>query len=470
MKKTTCILLCVTLVMLALSACSSGGNGDGIGQGDNNIGSNAGANPPASGTTAQTGTDTDAPASSEKKTIVFSTFWEDARFEEAKHKYEALHPNITIALTHIDTTDSTTEAKMEQYIKATNTAMLAGKGPDLLQLDVLTPDDFVKHGLLADLGEMMDGDPGFRKEDYFTNVLDNVRIGGKLYALPLSFFLMGFAGDAEAVADSGVPFDDRTWTWSDFIGTAKQLAASSNGKYTSALAYGGPEYLLARMVTDQYADFIDASSRQARFDTPPFLQTMELVKTMFDEGVVSSQGRGGSYFYDTQINSPWDYLVSLRERGEQTRLYAKPHAEGAASGGYFRTYRTVGISANSEVKAEAWDFVKFMMSEEIATPPGTAGIPINKRVFDGQIQQLKEQGTVKAYEEGPLQGLSFPVDEALLDLLPGFVNGAVHPVEYQSDTIATMIIEESKAYFAGQKSAEQVAKLLQNKATTYLNE
>ena len=152
------------------------------------------------------------------------------------------------------------------------------------------------------------------------------------------------------------------------------------------------------------------------------------------------------------------------------RLYERPHAEDAAEGGYFKTYRAVGISANSKVKAEAWDFVKFMMSDEIRTPPESAGIPINKKVFAGQIQELQKAGTVKAYEEGPLHGQSFKVDQAMLDGLPDLVNGAVHPVEYQSDQVEDMIVKEAKAYFAGQKSAEDVAKLLQNKVTTYLNE
>lgn len=470
MRKPGFGILLSCLVMLAVTACSgNGGSGSGGGAPNNGAATgSAGASAPAAGTPSQTATSGDPSTSNEKKTIVFSTFWEDARFEEAKTKYEALHPNITIELTHVDTTDSTTEANLEKYVSAANTAMLAGKGPDLLQLDVLTPDNFVKHGLLADMGEMMDQDPDFRKEDYFSNVLDNVRIGGKLYALPLSFFLVGFAGDAEAIAESGVPIDDRMWSWHDFIADAKQLAAK--GKYPSALIYGGPEYLLSKMVTDNYATFVDAAGRKARFDSPDFLETMKLVKTMFDDGIVSTQVREGAYFYDIQINSPWDYLVSLRERGEQVRLYMKPRAKDAAAGGYFRTYRSVGISANSEVKAEAWDFVKFMMSEEILTPPESAGIPINKQVFAGQIQKLKQAGIVKAYEEGPLQGQSFKVDEALLDRLPEFANGAVHPVEYQSDRLEEMIVNESKAYFAGQKSAEQVAKLLQNKATTYLNE
>ncbi|UQZ82411.1 Putative ABC transporter substrate-binding protein YesO [Paenibacillus konkukensis] len=453
-SRLSIILTCLS--MLAVTACSSGGAKDSTPPG--------GESPPS----AEAPKGEVPPSSNEKKTIVFSTFWEDARFEEAKRKYEALHPNITIRLTHVDTSNSTLEADLEKYVSTTDTEMLAGKGPDLLQLDVLSPDNFVKRKLLADMGEMMDRDSDFRKEDYFANILDNARVGGKLYSLPLSFFLIGFAGDTDAIAKTGVPVDDKSWSWNDFIVDAKQLAA--RGGHRPALVYSGPEYLLANLVTDNYDSFVDAEGRKASFDSPAFLDAMKQVKTMFDEGVVSSQGREPAYFYNIQINSPWDYLVSLRERGEHMKLYEKPHAEGGAAGGYFKTYRAVGISANSKVKPEAWDFVKFMMSEEVQTPPETAGIPINMKVYAQQIQKLKSEGIVKAYEEGPLHGQAIKVDPAMLDQLQDFVNGAVHKIEYQSDKVVKMIVKESKAYFAGQKSAEEVAKLLQNKAMTYLNE
>ncbi|WP_314591975.1 hypothetical protein [Paenibacillus terrigena] len=38
------------------------------------------------------------------------------------------------------------------------------------------------------------------------------------------------------------------------------------------------------------------------------------------------------------------------------------------------------------------------------------------------------------------------------------------------DKMLSMIEEESKSYFSGQKSAEEVAKLIQNRVTTYINE
>ncbi|MDT8978838.1 hypothetical protein RQP50_21610 [Paenibacillus sp. chi10] len=38
------------------------------------------------------------------------------------------------------------------------------------------------------------------------------------------------------------------------------------------------------------------------------------------------------------------------------------------------------------------------------------------------------------------------------------------------DKLYSIVGEEAKSYFSGQKSAEEVAKLIQNRVTTYLNE
>lgn len=407
-----------------------------------------------------------------KKTIVFSTFFPDDRFKEAKKKYEALHPNITINLQDVDVDDSHLEAAMEKYVTTTNTELLAGKGADLIQMDLLPIDNYASHHLLADLVPIMEADKSFKKTDYFSNVLDNVRIGEGLYSMPLGFFLKGFAGDDSAIAKTGVTFDDKSWSWNDFIQTSKQL--TSKGGYSTALMYGGPEYMLANMVNDNYSLFVDTAEKSASFDSSSFTGLMKQVKGMFDDGLVNSQGRGDSYFHDIQINSPWDYLVSLREIGENTSLYAKPHAQDTKVGGYFQTYRNVAINESSAVKKEAWEFMKFMMSDAVPTPPTSAGFPINKQMFAKQIEQLKKDGTVQAYKEGPLHGLTFEVDQAKLAKLEAYVNGAVHPVERDSTKVGgevgKVIIETATAYFSGQKSAEDVAKLIQNKVTTYLNE
>ena len=490
MKKYGIGIAASCLLALALTACSgenanggaSGGTPAGnAGDSGTGAGSNAGSELASNGDDTQGGTNAGAPDTGGPKTIVFSTFWQDARFEDAIKKYEALHPNIDIQLEEGTYENATLDADIDKYLTATNTAMLAGKGPDILAMDLLPTDNYVQHKLLVDLNPLMAQDSSFRKDDYFANVLDNVRTGDGLYSMPLTFFLRGFAGDADAIASTGVKFDDLSWSWNDFTKIAEDLVAK--GKIPSALSYEGPEYLLGEMVSDNRSLFVDAATQKARFDSASFTGLMKQVKQLFDDGVVARMGRGvNTYFQSIQINSPKDYLESMqgyglavkmvnKNLGEHVKLYAKPHAQDTAAGGYFQTYRSVAINANSKVQPAAWDFIKYLMSEEVQTPLTTTGFPINKAAYAKQIQAVKAMGAIKGNAEGPLQGAPFKVDDAMLDGLGGYVNGAVHPVgEFKSDKLSEMIVTDSKAFFAGQKSAEDVAQLIQNKATTLLNE
>lgn len=472
MKKIGLGLLVSCFIAFSLTACGSGSPTEAASSAGTSGGNEASAGTNDGGSVQST-TQNDESASGGKKTIVFSMFFPDELFQEAKKNYEQLHPNIEIKLQTGYTDDSHMEADEEKFVKNTNTAMLAGKGPDLLQsgeyVNILPTDNYVKHHLLVDLGEWMDKDSTFRKEDYFGNILDNSRTGKGLYSMPLAFFLEGFAGDADAIAQTGIQINDKTWSWNDFINTANQLAAASK-VYPSALVSGGPENLLADIALDNYSLFVDTESRKGNFESASFTALMNQVKSMYDNHIVTTDPRSKAYFRTIHINSPWDYLVSLREYGENMKYYMKPHAQETTAGGYFRPYKSISMNANSKVKEEAWDFIKFMMSGEIETPPTKAGFPINKKSFANQIKQLKEEGTVKAYEEGPLQGMAIKVDQAKLDQLESLVGGATHQVEIKSAKVNDIIVNESKAFFAGQKSADDVAKLIQNKVTTYLNE
>ncbi|MBW7458971.1 ABC transporter substrate-binding protein, partial [Paenibacillus sepulcri] len=229
-----------------------------------------------------------------------------------------------------------------------------------------------------------------------------------------------------------------------------------------------PEYLLAQMVSDNYSQFVDAASRKANFDSPSFIGLMQQVKGMGDDGII---GEGRPYFYPIQINSPGDYMTSLKGfLAKNMKLLIMPHPEEVAAGGYFMNYLTIGLNAKSQVKEQAWDFLKFMMSDQITTPPNTAGFPINKKAFAAELAQLKDDGSVPTVKEGPLKGVPVKVDNGKLDQLQSFLEGAIHPALFRSDQVAQFVTDESKAFFSGQKSAEDVARLIQNKVTTYLNE
>lgn len=453
MRYITSLFLVMALIF-TMSACGSGGEGA---QAESPMKS---GEKPAKGSSHGGGTT----SSGGKKTIVFSTFFEDSDLKEAKRKYEAMHPDIEIKLEYVETDDRNGEANMEKFIKTMNTELLSGKGPDLIEMDLLPIGDYVHKNALVNLKEMMDQDPSFKKEQYFTNILDHVKLDGGIYGLPVQFFVYGLLGDEEELKQAGVDFDDTIWTWSQFGEAAKALTAKT-GKYA---LLSDPEYLLNQLVKDRYGDYVDPVKRQAFFDTGAFTDLMHEVKAMFDDKVAVSEPMRTFFRMDSVVSAA-DYIVTPKEFSPHGKLYWKPNAEGQ-TGGYFRTYKTIGLNRNSSVQTEAWDFMKFLISEEMQIAPDHAGFPLNKAVFEQQVKELVKRGSVKAYELGPLKGKAIEVTAADLEDLEALIAGATHVVEFKPSKIEQIIVEDSAAFFKEQKSAEEVAKLIQNRVMTYLNE
>jgi ABC-type sugar transport system, periplasmic component len=460
----------LSLVTLSLAACNANPGSDGS---QGNTGADQETNQTRNAA-AGTSNASDDPSSGERKTIVFSAFWPNEQYEQAKKEYEAAHPNIEIKLQYGLSTpysdeggdEAQTNADMEKYITSTNAAMLAGKGPDLMDLRYLSAEDYTAHRLLDDLGKRMDQDKTFDKSDYFTHVLESGRTEEGLFSVPLTFSLSGMIGDQAAIAQTGIKIDDRNWTWIDFIATGRKLLAAK-GPYKTVIGNGegmiaaaGPDYFVRSLAIDNYGWFVDEAKRKANFDSQQFSELLKQIKDMFDDGIIAG---GPAYFTNVTIHSPQDYLTSLLAFGDQTAFYAKPHATGAAAGAAFTKEYNLGINANSNVRDESWEFLKYLMNHT------SFGFPINKQRYREDVQELKDKGTITPDKTGPLQGKAFQVDATKLDRLENFVNQAAQE-RNESGKVLDIVVAESAAYFAGQKSAEEVARLIQNKATTLLNE
>lgn len=402
-----------------------------------------------------------------KKIVVLSVLEADPMYSLAEKKYEEQHPDVDIQIKEYSGGEgSNQEGDVEKYVKTTNTELLSGKGADLIALDVsgLSVEKYVDKQLLVNLSELMEQDPSFDSNLYEMNILDGAKMRGGLYSLPLRFFLDSLMGDKKAIEQSGVKFDDSTWTWGEFTEVGKRLAAS--GGHTYSMGNTPPELMLNILFIDNYTRIVHEEKRPASFDTNAFVELMEQVKKMYEDKVVTdAEVNAGDYFFaPSLILSPEDYFVGPAMFYEQGKIYRKPLAAGQQTGVTFLTHKKLGLNRNSNVQAEAWDFLKFLLSEEMQTMPGLQGFSVNKKVNERTFKDLEEKGVI----ESPM-GSAILVQKADIDMIKQMLADAITPQKNESK-IQQIIEEEAKAYFSGQKSAQAVADLVANRVTTYLNE
>ncbi|MBP3964773.1 ABC transporter substrate-binding protein [Paenibacillus lignilyticus] len=481
MKKAL-ILAVSCLMLIGLSACS--GNSDSNRNKNNSAAGNStqkdtpkSQSNTSEASNAATNAEADAapqelePLDDKPKTIVVSILAATDIYKQAKAEYEALHPNTKIELKEFAPKGGMISGPdVEKYIKSTTTEVLSGKGADLFAFTTveLPIDKYVNKGAFENVDEWMKRDAGFDPQQYQMNIMEGSKMNGGLYMLPIEFFLEALYGDADGIKKAGVTIDDKNWTWSQFAEISKQLA-DKNG-HTYSMNFLPPEAMIDNLVSDNYNRLIDGANGKASFDTPFFTELLTDVKEMYNEKELSGDAveYTKSYLYYSLMTSPSDYLLRLGMYFKDGKVYQKPHAADQKSGISFLVTNQIAMNANSEVKRDAWEFMKFLLSEEMQQA-GYSGFSMNKALNEKAIEDVKKNGLDKNVAAKGGGASAEATDENLKVLREMLSEAGLRNIGYET-TVQKIIGEEVKAFFSGQKSADAVAKLIQNRVTTYLNE
>ncbi|MFF2090866.1 ABC transporter substrate-binding protein [Paenibacillus sp. NPDC058174] len=442
-------------IVLLLSACSGNGGG---GSKESNTG---GEKSPSE----QGG----------KKTIAISVMMKDRFLENAARKFEEQHKDIHIEIKEYRTSQPAAEGSMsmeaislgdvEKYVQSVTTQVISGKGPDLMLMSELPQNKFVSKKLLVNLNDLMAGDSSFDKNTLYNNILEASKDGDGLYAMPLSFSISLFQGNTELLKKAGLSVDaDKTWNWNEFKAAAKKLNLDDSDKLISL----DPTGLLFDFIEDSYNQLVEKG--QPNFDSELFRNMLTDIKSMYEDGLLNesfSFSSNKAAFQMMDIFGPEQALTMPNGMD----FYQKPNVSGQTKGAAFRPSYSLGINSKSAVQQEAWAFIKFLLSEEMQASPDLSGLPMNKSVTSSKLNEIAQK-----IESGTLETM------VPADMLPDgeTAKKRVEAVEKlisnagfrrTSDMKVLMIaMEEFNSFMSGQKSAEEVSKLIQNRVKTYLNE
>lgn len=418
--------------------------------------------------------DGDASASGNQKTVTISVMRGDRFLQTAAQKFEELHPDIHIDIKEYMATETNgngmiaavSQADVEKYVQSVTTQVLSGKGPDLIEMNNLPQEKFAKNGMLVNLYDWMAKDSTFDQTKYYQNIFKASQNGDGLYAMPFFFTIHLIAGNTETLNKANITIDDKTWTWDTFKDISKKVKETAGPDYY-AFVNKFPEQLLYDYIEDHYADLVQGG--KANFDSDSFRTMMKQIKSMYDEDVLKAEftyDYSKGLFRESGIYNPEQALTDLLR--DDTQFYRAPNESGKTQGASFASFFNLGMNSKSDVQREAWEFVKILLSDDIQSSPDMQYIPINKnvaesklkdaadRIVNGSLPVPKGKTDAKSVEER-IQTIEQLLDKA----------GNKQTSDYK---VASIAMEEFKAYMSGQKSAEEVSKLIQNRVTTYLNE
>jgi len=427
------------------------------------------------------------PASTvEQKTkIKMAVMYLDGNLQRMVVKFNRNSPHTRIEI--LDYSEYNTQDDYEAGITKLNTEIMAGNVPDILSLTGLSTGKLANKGILEDLMPYLNEDPDL-KDQLFDSVLDALMTNGKLYRTASSFNISTVMGAASVVGT------EPGWTLEEYSAALKSMPAGcepfSQGTTRDTVFQWG--------LAMEMNNLVDWSTGKCSFDTPVFTGLLEFARQFprsedidweniewEDENERIASGK--QMLMITSLNDFDSIQMYEAMFGGEASFIGFPTNVGTGNRFSFDD-EGYAICSKSQYKDAAWEFLRTLMTAEYQQEY-TWSFPTNRVAFDKKLADamtpiyrkdengnfvLDENGEKIEESRGSWGWGSLIVDMKALtqeeaDKIMQLVE-TTDKVDNYDEELMNMITSESEAFFAGQKSAEEIGRLLQSKMSIYINE
>ena len=375
-----------------------------------------------------------------------------------------------------------------------NTEILSGNVPDILCLNGLNYRHLANKGILEDLYPFIDSDPDLKRSDFFPNVLAALEVDGKLCSTVSGFFISSAIGAASVVGDQP------GWNYDQF----NEALASMPEGCTAFDQYVTRDSILSTCLALDMADYVDWGSGTVRFDNPEFIRLLNFANSFpseFDwenydysreDSTEDRLAQGKQMLVQTSAYSIEDIFYNnyAQFMGGKITYIGYPTAHGTGNMISFAGDSGYAISSKSPYKEAAWQFLRGLFTrayqeENVYSLPSRLDV-FDKRAEEASTVQYQMNGEGKYLLDD--DGEKIPVvrttvwnkDTQKLEEVYALTENQVQQIreliltttkvaDYNQE-ILDIVKEQAAPFFAGQKTAEEVAKLVQSKANIYVNE
>ena len=416
----------------------------------------------------------DTPAVPTEEMNVYSLS-DSSTLRQAIGLYQREHPelriNFTVAL------DSDTAITASDAIRSLNTELLAGKGPDLLVLDSLPIDSYIEKGVLSDLSSAVS--PLVQSGELLEKIANTYSRDGKLYAVPARFGVPELWGPSELIESA----QDLT-SFADWV-----VAEHERNPQARALIRMKPEQLISDFYytcAPAWRDE-DGSIKEAEFEK--FLTDIKRIADAVQEIPADypypfdDEGTnflwGGVYWANGLVNT----VLGLSQTTEDL---ASPDAAATYRGdgkfailpgqaqNVYVPQTVLGINQNSTQQENALGLIETVLSYEVQKNDFEDGYSLNIKALDESALTPYEEGDdgmqAPLYIDGEekIFQIIWPSDETMAGIMEK-IKGLSTP-STADPVLLQMILDETKDFFAGAKTAGEATAALVQRTQAYLAE
>lgn len=300
---------------------------------------------------------------------------------------------------------------------------------------------YAAKGYLADLEPLLEQDEEFSMDDLIPRCVELLReTYGGMYVLPYAFYARTIMAPREYVGD------DMGWTLEEFCNMANSLPDDVT------LWSSGGDTLLSMILGTNGSRFVDYEAGTCDFENQTFIDLLNVCRDRCTEGddtendmlqVIPIMGQFAQFTYNN--------LLPAKAAGKTMIGY--PGAEG--NGMCLTFQQCMSITASAKHPDAAWQFLRMFLSDDVQKETRIF-TPIREDVYQELENDMVKNSPDEATQEEYAEAIAMPYDAGC--------------VMVYDDPAMEIALEEAAAFFAGDKTAEDTASVIQSRVSIYLGE
>ena len=404
----------------------------------------------------------------EKTILTLASYYLDPIINSAIIDFNRKSQEFTIQVTDYSVYD-TVDDQAAGYTRLT-LDLTTGRIPDILAINWMPVGRYAQKGLLEDLYPFLNTDPELNRTDLIEGVLTANEINGSLYTMFPYFSIMTMIGNPLIVGNYP------GWNMDEFLSVidANPQADIPLGPMMTRQAF------FVNAIVSNISQYVDWDSVSVDFDNESFIQLLELSASLpldddeqdIDEILTEEQrliAEGRQITKLTAIHNLEDYQMFMTGFGGDLVFKGIP-ADNRSGHSLASIMSQVAMTTTSENKDGVWEFIRSFLNADWQRENISFYFPINKTVFnelkDEAMKELQRPRLV--YWNGSnveVQALTQAEIDRVLNLFDNLNN--VHDWDIG---LWNIINEGVFDYFDGHVSAQDTARIIQNRASIFISE
>lgn len=403
------------------------------------------------------------------KSITLACINTDEQLEQKVIKLNKKNPDTRIRIKTFleEIGDEDYQDAMARFV----TNMASDPDVDIVYFNGYTPYadmmNFASKDLLVDLNTYLEADAEVKREDLMTSILDACTYDGMLVGLPTGFYVSTVIGK---VSDVGT---EPGWTF-----TEMKALLESKEPGTQLFYARTRDWALEMCMNLGYQQFVDLETATCSFDSQEFIDVLEFANLFpeeyqwvegEDETVLMNQGKVLLTAYNLSDFAEIQLYTEIF--GEELTYIGYPTVEG--NGALMSMGSTFAITKNCDQPEHAWKLIReyFLPKEDSANSRYYSyNLSIRNDDFDKFCEEAMSDDNNGSWGWGDFMVEIQPATQEQVDEVKDLVANITAVDGAVSNAMLNIISEEAAAYFNGQKSAQEVASIIQSRMQVYLSE